>query len=184
MTDPTPQDIANARRRAEIAARFQAEYALAEALAVSAFGAGWKPVCYHSLVDHDEADAPRRESRRLRPAAVVYTAEKDGERRHFVVVDGQAKEVAGYQQGFGGMLTEPHPTRTFTVKGQTHHVHRYGLYWAGYEPDYRPRSAEQLAAARRRREQKAVEKEAEERPLFADVIRPEGFDPRGPKGRG
>lgn len=128
MTQPTRQDLDNARLRREIAERFRAEYTLAAALAASAFGPGWAPVGTHALVDHDEADAARRENRRARPAAVVYTAEKDGTRRHFVTEGGQAREVASYEAGFGPMLTEPHPTRTFVVKGVTRHVHRYGLY--------------------------------------------------------
>lgn len=38
MTEPSAQDIANAELRASIARRFAAEYAQAEAFAVSVFG--------------------------------------------------------------------------------------------------------------------------------------------------
>jgi hypothetical protein len=49
---------------------------------------------------------------------------------------------------------------------------------------YEPRTAEQLAAARVKREERAVEREAEKNPLFADQIRAEGHVPKGPKGKG
>jgi hypothetical protein len=62
------------------------------------------------------------------------------------------------------------------------HVHRYSLYWDGYETDYRPRSAEQLAADRARREQKAVEKEAAGS-LFAEQILAEGYVKPKRKGK-
>jgi hypothetical protein len=79
--------------------------------------------------------------------------------------------------GFGDMLTEPHPSMTIEVLGKTVAPHRYSLHWSGFEPDYVPKTAEQLAAARKKREDKAVEKEAAESPLFADLIRAEGYVP-------
>jgi hypothetical protein len=118
----------------------------------------------------------------MRAAATVYSAEKDGVKRHFTVRGGKPVECTGYQDGFGPMLTEPDPRREFEANGTRHAVHRYSLYWAGYEADYRPRTAGQLAVTRARREQKAVEREAEGS-LFADLIRQEGYVPRKPRGR-
>lgn len=183
MPEPTQQDIANAQLRQAIADRQRAEYALAESYAVSLFGAGWEPSGRHMLVSHAEAHAARTENRPMKPAATVYTASKGNDRRHFVVENGHAREVASYAEGFGPMLLEEDPATAFTWKGETRHLHRYGLYWAGYESGYTPRTAEQLAAARERREQKAVEKEAEGS-LFADLIRAEGYVTPKRKGLG
>jgi hypothetical protein len=180
---PTPQDVANAELRASIAARFRAEYAEALALAESAFGPGWEPCGRHYLVDRDEEERARAAGDRARPAATVYTARKDGVKRYFTVADGKPVECPGYQEGFGAMLTEPDPKRGFEKDGRWHAVHRYSLYWAGYEPGYQPLTAEQLAAARERRELRAVEKEAEAHPLFADVIRAEGVSGLGRRKR-
>jgi hypothetical protein len=174
--DPTPtyQDIENARRRRAIADRFRSEYERAEQVAVSLFGPGWKPVGRHDLIDHAEADRCRRTGERPTPEASVFTADKDGTHRHFMLVGGQPREVAGYEDGFGAMLTEPDTGRTIDVRGQSVHPHRYGLYWSGYEPDYRPKTAEQLASARDRREQKAADKERQEiEALAAGTLFPE-----------
>jgi hypothetical protein len=86
---------------------------------------------------------------------------------------GECREVSGWEEGFGPMLTEPDTERTIVVRGETVHPHRYQLHWAGFEPDIRPRSAEALAAARAKREAKALEQEAEGN-LFADAVRAEG----------
>jgi hypothetical protein len=160
--NPTHPDIENARRRRAIADRFRAEYERAEQVAVTLFGPGWKPVGRHDLIGHDEAERCRRTGERLAPAVSVFTADKDGTRRHFMFIDRQPQEVAGYEAGFGAMLTESDTERTIEVRGQSIHPHRYGLYWSGYDPDYNPKTAEQLAAARGRREQKAADKERRE----------------------
>ena len=91
-------------------------------------------------------------------------------------------ECGGYEEGFGAMLTEPDPARWVEVNGKRHAVHRYSLYWAGYDADYQPRTAAQLAAARARREQRAIDHEAEGS-LFADLIREEGYVPKKTRGR-
>lgn len=62
---------------------------------------------------------------------------------------------------------------------ETYPIHRYGLYWSGYEPDYKPRTAASLAAARERREARVVEREATNAPLFAEVIREQGYVKKG-----
>lgn len=181
-SEPTEQDHRNATRRASIAARFRKEFDDTFALSEIALGPGWEPIATHSLVEHQEADAARRENRRMTPAAVVYTAAKDGLKRHFMVRDGRSVEVASVEEGFGQMLTEPDPDRTIEVKGQRVALHRYGLYWSGFEKDYRPQTAEQLATARSKREARSVEKEADGS-LFADLIRQEGYVPRQGKPR-
>jgi hypothetical protein len=133
-------------------------------------------------VDKDEEEQARAAGRPMGPAAVVYTATRDGRKRHFTVVGGTPEEVAGVEEGFGAMLGEKHPTKGFRHNGRWLRHGRYSLYWSGFEPDYRPRTADQLAAARARREQKAVEREAEGS-LFADLIREEGYVPKPPGGR-
>jgi hypothetical protein len=60
------------------------------------------------------------------------------------------------------------------------HPHKHAVYWAGYDPDCRPKSAEALAAARAKRQEKAVGKEAAGS-LFSDLIREEGYVPKGRK---
>ena len=175
MTDPTPQDIANAETRRTIADRQAAEYGHVLRLALGAFGPGWLPSGRHFLLDHDEEDRCRRTGERPVAAATVFTVRNDqGDKRHFTVEDGRVVEHASYEAGFGPMLLEPHPTRTIEVRGQMVHPHRYSLCWAPFEL-YEPQTAEQLAAARVKREERAVEREAEKSPLFADQIRDEGY---------
>jgi len=56
------------------------------------------------------------------------------------------------------------------------------LCWSALER-YSPRSAESLAAAREKREEKTVERQAQEHPLFADAIRSGEWRPERGKGR-
>lgn len=114
--------------------------------------------------------------------SVITAKNKAGVTRHFIVEDGKAREVPGYRETFGPMLTEPDLSRTIEVKGELVHPHRYELHWSGFEPEYRPQSAEALAAAREKREQKAIEKEAAGS-LFADQIRAEGYVKPRRKGK-
>lgn len=191
MTEPTEQDINNATLRAGIADRFRREYEEVRAYAVGLFGDGWEPTGRHSLVKHAEAERARLRGGRPQAVKMVITARNPaGDTRHFVMEDGAPREVEGYREAFGEMLTEPDPDRVIEVKGQTVHPHRYQLHWSGFEPDYRPRSAEQLAAAREKRKAKeddahrqAVE-EAAEGSLFPEWVREEGYVPdRKGKGR-
>lgn len=176
--DHTEQDIRNAELRQAVADRFRAEYLAARSDSSRAFGSGWEPTGRHFLVTHDEEDRAQAAGDRMRPAAEVFTAEKDGVRRHFTLAGGHPVESGSYQDGFGDLLFEPDPVRGFERDGVFHHRHKHSLYWAGYEPNYRPQSAEQLAAARERREKAAVEREAAAAPLFAALIRAEGYVPR------
>jgi hypothetical protein len=173
---PTGLDVENARRRRAIADRFREEFEHARTLAERVLGAGWEPTGRHALIDKADEDRCRRTGERPVPAAVVLTARNAaGDERH-VRADGEPRECPSMEAGFGDMLAEPHPTLTIDVFGKAVAPHRYSLYWSGFEPDYRPQSAEQLAAARERREQKAVETEAEGN-LFAELIRAEGYVP-------
>ena len=166
---PTHQDIENARRRQQIADRQRAEYEAALALAEAVFGQGWEPCGRHCLVTHEEEERARAVGGKAEPAATVYSARKDGVMRHFTLVGGTPVECASCEDGFGSLLTEPDPVRGFHDKGGVfHYVHKHSLYWAGYEPDYRPKNAEQLAAARARREQKAEDKERKEIDALAE----------------
>ncbi len=85
-------------------------------------------------------------------------------------------ECSGYEEGFGPMLLERHPTMTIEVRGEKVHPHRYSLCWAPIET-YQPRSAEQLAAARSTRERNKAAREQQkyerEYPLFAEIERQE-----------
>ena len=182
QTPPNQRDIANADLRAGIAARLQAEYDEALAQAVAIFGPGWVPSGRHFLLDKDEEERARKSGGRMAPAATVYSASKDGVKKHFTIIEGEPTECTSVEEGFGPLLHENHPTRGFEHNGQWLPIRRFSLYWAGYEPNYRPRTAEQLAAARTKREQRAVEKEAQANPLFADIILAEGLLPNR-KGR-
>lgn len=175
--EPTDQDIANAELRQAIADKFLSEYLAALELAERAFGAGWLPQGRHFLVTHDEEERAPKEGGRAQPAAEVFTAENDGVMRHFTMKDGVPVECVSYQEGFGDMLLEPDPVRGFERDGVFVHIHKHSLSWAGYEPGYKPQSAEALAAARERREKQALDKECEGN-LFADLIRAEGPVPR------
>ena len=175
--EPTVQDTENARVRAEIATRLQAEYDQCGAWAEEAFGPGYKPSCRHFLLDKETEDHCRRTGERPIPAATVYTVrhEQTLEKRHFVLRDDKPVAVDSMEAGFGAMLLEPHPTIRIEVGGEMVAPHRYSLCWAGYDT-YKPRSAEQLASDRQRREERKVERAAHEQPLFAEQIREEGVE--------
>jgi len=177
MTQPTQQDIDNAAWRAGIVVRYKAEYDEARVIAESVFGPGWEPCGRHTLVDKQEEQRARAAGDRMQPSATVYSARKSEVKRHFTVVDGIATECPTVEAGFGAMLDETHPTLGFDLRGQWIPYRRYSLFWAGYEA-YSPKTAEQLAAAREKRQQREVEKEAQANPLFAEIIRAEGFVPR------
>lgn len=172
MAEPTPQDHKNAERRQAIADRFAEQYGRVYSLALGAFGPGWLPSHRHFLIDKADEERCRRTGERPVPAATVYTVrhEETGLDRHFMVRDGQVVEVAGYEEGFGAMLDERHPTMTIEVRGERVHPHRYSLCWSDI-PLYEPKTAEQLAALRESRTRKRAEREekkwTEENPLLA-----------------
>jgi hypothetical protein len=154
--EPTHQERENARRRQEIADHFRNQYLEALALAEQVLGPGWEPTGFHTLVEKDEEDRAHRTNTKPVPAAKVITAAKDGVKRHFRVET--MAECETPEAGFGDMLMEPHPTKGFEHRGQWCRIHRYSLCWGWYESSYAPKSAEDLAAARERREDKAEKK--------------------------
>jgi hypothetical protein len=110
-------------------------------------------------------------------AATCYSVRNaQGKMRYFTAKDEQVLEHANYQEAFGSMLLESHPTMRIEVKGQSVAPHRFNLCWTPLET-YSPRSAEQLAAARAKRErnksERAERKWAKDNPLFADLFRSE-----------
>jgi hypothetical protein len=168
---PTAQDHANARLRCAIAERQACQYAQVLAWAEAAFGPGWLPSHRHFLVEQDAEEVARRTGERSPAAATVYTVKNAaGEQRHFAVEAGKVVEHESYEAGFGPMLLEPHPTQGFHHQGRWCPYHRYSLCWAPYD-QYRPKTAEQLAARRATRERKKAAREekrwAEDNPLLA-----------------
>jgi hypothetical protein len=173
VSEPTERDHRNAATREAIAARQQAEYDRVYRLALGKFGPGWLPSGRHFLVDKAVEHEARRTGERAVIAAIVYTVRNAaGRKRHFKVTDGLVTECSGYAEGFGAMLQESHPTLRIEVKGEQVAPSRYSLCWAAIET-YQPRSAEQLAAARIRRERNKAEREQkqfeQEYPLFAHL---------------
>jgi hypothetical protein len=174
--EPTPQDIDNANRRQAIADRFRRQFEDALALAERVLGPGWEPTGYHYLVEKDAEDAARRTNTKPTPSATFITCQNNaGQKQHFRVET--MTECDTPEDGFGAMLLEPHPTKRVTWGGKEIALHRYSLCWGWFEPDYRPASAEKLAAARAKREEKAertwreeVEKQATGS-LFPDFVR-------------
>ena len=189
MTEPTHQDRENARRRQAIADNFRDQFEQALTLAEQVLGLGWEPTGYHYLVEKDAEDAARRTNTKPVPSATVISCRNAaGVKRHFRVET--MTECDTPEAGFGDMLMEPHPTKGFEHRGQWCRIHRYSLCWGWFEPDYRPQSAEQLAAARAKREEKAEAKwqaEVEEQAsgsLFPEWVREQAAEERNQqKGR-
>jgi hypothetical protein len=168
---PNRQEIENARIRRQIADRQAKEYAEAQALADAALGPGYTPWMKLSLIDSDH-----RRTGNAEPVAVAYKVHRGAKRlnEHSVYIrrmpDGQIKHADSYEPLFGDLLQEPHPTLTIAIPGRTIPCPRYELCWSALEL-YQPQSAEQLAAQRVKREDRAVEQLAEANPLFAEQIR-------------
>lgn len=170
MTEPSAQDLRNAENRRAIADRQAQEYGQVLAWAMGKFGPGWLPNGRHYLLDKQVEDDCRKTGERPVAAATCYTVRNCvGRKRHFMVNDGVVKEVSGYAEGFGDMLNESHPTMTIEVRGQRVAPGRFSLCWGAIEL-YTPQSAESLAAARERREERKVDKDAIENPLFSEQI--------------
>jgi hypothetical protein len=181
--NPTLQDIDNARRRQQIAARQAEEVVEADRLALAALGPGWIPWMKLSLLDSDHHRTGNTEA-----AATAYKVYR-GEQRlteNSVYLrgmpDGRILHSPSYEPLFGDLLQEPHPTRTLDIRGKQVPCPRYHVCWSALEL-YEPRSAEQLAAARAKRELRAIDKAAESYSLFAEQIR-SGALPAGKKARG
>jgi hypothetical protein len=159
MPEPTQHDIQNAARRAEIASRQQAAYGEAVALALAALGPGYTPWMRLDLIPSDHRQTGNRE-----PVATVVKVYR-GEHRLLEnsiflrrMPDGTIRKAKTYEELFGELLNEKHPTMTVEVRGQRVPVGRWELVWGALET-YRPRDAEGLAALRASREQKKAERE-------------------------
>ena len=183
MTQPTELDRQNAATRQAIAERQNAVYAEAQQLALEALGPGYQPWMKLSLLDSDH-----RRTGDTTPAAVVYKVYRGDKRLSenavFIrrVPDGTIRHADTYEPLFGDLLNELHPARTIEIGGQQVPVGRWELCWSALEL-YSPRSADELAAARQRREAKAVEREASAMPLFSETILAEGPIQKKPRGR-
>ncbi len=185
---PTPQDIANATARQEIAAHQAQEYMEAERLAREALGPGWTPWMKLTLIDSDH-----RRTGNTEPVATAYKVYRGKDRltEHSAYLrrmpDGQVLHASSYEPLFGELLHEPHPERTIEIRGQRVPTDRYELCWSALEL-YEPKSAEELAALRvtreRRAEERAVNQAVEDNPLFAEQIRSGAWRPhKKPRGR-
>ena len=182
MTEPTAQDIANAERRAEIAARMAAEYEEAEQLAEQALGPGYQPWMALRLIPSDHRQTG--DTRAVATVFKVYRGEQKLTENSMYVRrfdDGTVRAADNYEELFGDLLAEKHPTRTVDVKGEKVPVGKYELCWSALEL-YTPQSATALAARRQTREQNAIKKLATEHPLFAEDILSGELQPDKRKG--
>lgn len=173
MAEPTEQDLLNAAFRQAIAQAEAERFGHARRLVWGALGPGWEPACRRVLIDKAEEALARKECRKPEVAAMVITARHrgNGSHRHLRIIWDQVVGVhETYEAAFGEMLMEHHPTLRLEVRGRMVAPPRYSLCWAGYEVSS-PKSAEQLALLRERREAKAVEQAAAELPLFAEQVR-------------
>ena len=184
MPEPTDIDRRNAETRAQIAACQNAEYDEAHLMALSVLGSGWRPWMKLVLLDsyyHQTGD--------YTPVAVVYKVYRGEERLTANSVylsrmpDGTVKRADNYEELFGDLLTEPHPTRTIELlNGQVVPAPHYSLTWSALSR-YEPKDAEGLAAARVVRERNKAIREQEkferEHPLWAEIERQENEEGRG-----
>jgi hypothetical protein len=171
--EPTDCDRTNAAIRQAIADRQNHEYGEVLKLAMGVLGSGWTPWMKLVLLDSDH-----RRTGDTNPVAVVYKVyhgeKRKTERSVFLrrMPDGSVRQAGSYEELFGELLYEPHPTKTLEIKGKLVAAPRWELCWSALEL-YRPRSAEDLAALRVSRERGKAAREdrkfAEENPLLAHV---------------
>ena len=117
IPEPTDRDFQNARFRQEIAQRQQAAWDECLRLADKALGRGWEPWMKLTLVDADHGRTGDETS-----VAVGYKVRKgEGDAREVRYLglgpDGQVIAAEQYEDVFGSLLTELHPTKTIEVKG-------------------------------------------------------------------
>jgi hypothetical protein len=172
---PTDQDRRNAASRQAVAERQLAAWKECLRLADAALGPGWVPWMRITAVDSDH-----RRTGDETPIAVAYKvrAGKGDDRAVRYLRQGPDGIICSdrYEDVFGSLVTELHPTKTVEVRGQKVPVPRWQLYWSGLDL-YEPRSADALAAARITRERNKAAREQEryerEYPLFAEIERQE-----------
>src|ERR1700677_3417984 len=110
MTRPTDQEVQNAALRREVAPRQQATWNECLRLAEAALGPGWEPWMKLVLVDSDH-----RRTGDETPVAVGYKVRKGKGDARDVRYIGQGPDgiicSERYEDVFGGLLTEMHPTK-------------------------------------------------------------------------
>ncbi len=171
--EPSDRDRRNAAIRQIIAERQNAEYAEVLKLALGALGPGWTPWMKLTLVESDH-----RQTGNVEPVATAYKVYRGEQRLTENAVflrrlpDGQVLKADNYEELFGELLTENHPSRVLDFKGRQAPYPRWTLCWSALER-YTPRSADALAALRISRQQGREVREhgkfAEENPLFAQA---------------
>src|ERR1700677_3054965 len=114
MTRPTDQEVQNAALRREVAQRQQATWNECLRLAEAALGPGWEPWMKLVLMDSDH-----RRSGDETPIVVAYKVRKGkGESSQIRYIrqgtDG-VMSSENYEEVFGPLLTELHPTKTIEV---------------------------------------------------------------------
>ena len=175
---PTDRDLRNAAARAVISARQKADYDRVYLLALGKFALGWLPSGRQYLIDKAVEDEARKTGARPTAAATCYSVRNSiGTKRHFIVKNDLVTEVSGYEQAFGPLLEERHPTLRIEVRAEKVALHHYNLCWAPIET-YQPRSAEVLAKLRESRERKKTERSEkkwdDDHPLLAPIEREQG----------
>ena len=171
MTEPTAQEAHNAAIRHAVAEKQNAEFAEALRMAERALGPGFMPWMKLSLVDSDHRQTG--DSTAVATVFKVYRGDRKLTENSVYLrrmPDGTVRKADNYEELFGELLHEKHPTKTVEVRGDQVPVGRWELCWSAMET-YSPRSAESLAASREKREERKLEKLAESHPLFADEIR-------------
>src|SRR5262245_58339511 len=109
--EPTDHDRRNAEIRQAIAERQATEYTEALNLALGTLGPGWEPWMKLVLLDSDH-----RRTGDTTPVAVVYKVYRGEERltENSVFLrrmpDGAVRKAGNYEELFGDLLHEPHPT--------------------------------------------------------------------------
>ena len=170
---PTENDRRNAAVREAIAAKQNQEYAHVQNLARSALGPDWHPWIKISLIDSDH-----RRNGNSTPIATAFKICRGKQRlsEHSLFIrqmpDGTVRQAKDYEELFGDLLTEKHPVRQFSFKGQLIPAPRWEVIWSALEV-YSPKDAATLAALRvsreRGREIRADKKWADDHPLLADA---------------
>lgn len=180
---PTQIELANAATRLAIAAKQNEEYQQCVILALRSLGPGWRP--WMKLVPIESDHHRHREKPPVIGATCykVYRGEQkltDNSRYLIRDADGAVRHADNYQQLFGPLLQEKHPSYGFERDGVWTAFDRWSVCWSALEL-YAPKSAEELAALRITRERNKVEKEArewaEENPLLAYLERVQPDEP-------
>jgi len=180
--NPTEGDHRNARIRQEIADRQNAGYCEARQLARETLGGGWKPWMRLDLIPSDHHQTG--ETTPVASAFKVHHGElRLSEHSKFIrkMPDGTVRVADNYDELFGELLREPHPTRTLELlHGKIVPAPRWTLVWSAMEL-YQPKDADTLAKLRASREagkkRRKQEQFAADNPLLSQAgIKPEDVE--------